>query len=72
MHEEQWKAEYVVDRIEQIVSFTNIPTSLRDFSVPKEDLDWLVESGSKVTRLLSNNMKALSLDDIRQIYSSVL
>lgn len=72
MYEGQWKAEHVVERISQIVSYTNIPTSLRDFSVPKEDLDWLVESGSKVTRLLSNNMKQLSLEDIRQIYSSVL
>ena len=37
-----------------------------------EDLDFLVDAGSKQTRLLVNNMKELSLDDIRNIYLKVL
>ena len=36
------------------------------------DLDFLVDAGSKVTRLLSNNLKELSLDDIKNIYLKVL
>lgn len=37
-----------------------------------EDLDFLVQAGSDQKRLLVNNMKELSLDDIREIYLKVL
>jgi len=37
-----------------------------------EDLDFLVDAGSQQTRLLVNNMKELSLNDIREIYLKVL
>lgn len=67
-----WKADHMIREIEDILAFTNIPTSLSEFSVPRDDLDWLVDAGSKVTRLLSNNRKALTLDEIRSIYESVL
>ena len=36
------------------------------------DLDFLVEAGSKQTRLLVNNRRELSLYDIRTIYLKVL
>jgi alcohol dehydrogenase len=66
------KADYIIERIADIVKFTEIPSSLKEFGVPEKDLDFLVESGSKVTRLLNNNMRKLSLDDIRNIYKQVL
>lgn len=66
------KARYVVECISDIVAFTNIPTDLSSFGVKKEDLEFLVEAGSKQQRLLTNNKKELSLDDIRQIYLQVL
>lgn len=66
------KAQYVIDQIRDIVNFTNIPTDLSQFGVKMEDLDFLVDAGSKQTRLLVNNRKELSLDDIRQIYLKVL
>lgn len=66
------KADYVINEIADIVKYTEIPTDLYSFGVKKEDLDLLVESGSKQTRLLVNNRKELTLDDIRSIYLQVL
>ncbi len=66
------KAQYVIERIVDIVKFTEIPVSLAQFGVRPEDIDFLVEAGSSQQRLLVNNMKALSLDDIREIYKKVM
>lgn len=66
------KADHMIGRIAQIVKNTNIPTDLSEFGVKMEDLDFLVEAGSRQTRLLVNNRKELSLDDIRSIYLKVL
>lgn len=66
------KAEYMIRQIADIVKVTNIPTDLKEFGVKKEDLDFLVDAGSKQTRLLVNNMRDLELEDIRKIYKKVL
>lgn len=66
------KAEYVISEIEDIIRFTEIPTDLYSFGVKREDLDFLVDAGSKQTRLLVNNCKELTVDDIRSIYLKVL
>lgn len=66
------KAQRIIDEIESIVKDTAIPTSLKEFGIPIEDLEVLVESGSQQTRLLVNNMKELSLDDIRGLYKKVM
>lgn len=66
------KADYVIGQIEDIVKYTEIPTDLYSFGVRKEDLDFLVDAGSKQHRLLVNNRKELSLKDIRDIYLKVL
>ena len=66
------KADYVIKEIEDIIAYTEIPTDLYSFGVKKEDLDFLVTAGSQQQRLLVNNRKELSLDDIRNIYLKVL
>ncbi|WP_444644116.1 iron-containing alcohol dehydrogenase [Caproiciproducens sp. R1] len=66
------KARHLIDLIEEICRFTEIPKTLGSFGVPAEDLEFLVAAGSQVTRLLNNNRKKLSLDDIRNIYRQVL
>lgn len=66
------KSQYIIDEITDIVKVTNIPTNLAQFGVEKEDLDFLVDAGSKQTRLLVNNRRELSLEDIRHIYEKVL
>ena len=69
---EDEKAQYMIDQIADIVKVTNIPTDLKEFGVKPEDLDFLVDAGSKQQRLLVINLKVLSLDDIRNIYLKVL
>ena len=66
------KAQIVIDEITDIVKVTNIPVNLDRYGVKVEDLDALVESGSQQTRLLVNNMRELSLEDIRNLYLKVL
>lgn len=66
------KSAAVIARLEAIVKHLNIPTSLTEFGVPKEDLEALVSSGMEVTRLLVNNPREVTSDDARGIYQQVL
>lgn len=69
---EEEKADALITRMEQIVKHLEIPTSLKEFDVPEEDLETLVEAGMQVTRLLNNNKRRLSADDAREIYRQIL
>lgn len=66
------KSAAVIAKLEGIVKHLDIPTSLTEFGVPKEDLEALVASGMEVTRLLVNNMREVTPDDARRIYQEVL
>ena len=66
------KAEWMIQKMESIVKHLQIPTSLREFNVPAEDLETLVSSGMEVTRLLNNNLRKVTAEDARAIYSQVL
>jgi alcohol dehydrogenase class IV len=69
---EDERADSIIRRISAVVKNTEIPLSLKEFGVKDEDLEDLVLAGSQQTRLLVNNMKELSLDDIRSIYRQVI
>ena len=69
---EEEKSAAVIARLEGIVKHLDIPTSLTEFGVPKEDLEVLVASGMEVKRLLVNNMREVTADDARNIYRQVL
>ena len=66
------KSAAVIARLEQIVKHLDIPTSLTEFGVPREDLEALVASGMEVIRLLVSNMREVTPDDARSIYLEVL
>lgn len=66
------KANYMIEKMGEIVKTLEIPTSLETFNVPKEDLDVLVEAGMQVTRLLVNNIREVTPEDARKIYLEVL
>lgn len=66
------KADHMIEEIASIVRDTKIPTSLKEFGVAAGDIDFLVDAGSQQQRLLVNNCKKLSLDDIRSIYAKVM
>ncbi|POP33782.1 alcohol dehydrogenase [Lactonifactor longoviformis] len=65
-------ADKVIREIEEVVAYTEIPVNLNSFGVKKKDLDFLVASGSQQKRLLDNNKKILTLEEIRDIYLKVL
>ena len=58
--------------MEKIVKDLEIPTSLKEFGVPEEDLDSLVEAGMQVTRLLVNNLRQVTPADARALYREIL
>lgn len=66
------KSAWVIGRLEQIVKHLDIPASLKEFGVPEEDLDSLVEAGMQVQRLLVNNPRTLTPEDARAIYKGIL
>lgn len=66
------KSAQVLARIEELVAKLSIPVSLAPYGITAGDLDTLVASGMKVTRLLDNNAKPLTAEDARSIYSRLL
>ncbi|MGT2910103.1 iron-containing alcohol dehydrogenase [Streptococcus cameli] len=66
------KSKYILTEMGRIVEVLEIPTSLKEFDVPEEDLEGLVEAGMQVTRLLVNNMREITAADARNIYQQVL
>lgn len=66
------KSAWLIDRLEAIVRNLRIPTSLKEFGVPAEDLDGLVDAGMQVQRLLVNNMREVRPEDARKLYLEIL
>ena len=66
------KSAYMLAWMEKIVKDLDIPTSLKEFGVPAEDLDGLVEAGMQVTRLLVNNMREVTPADARALYLEIM
>lgn len=66
------KSAWLINRLDEIVKHLEIPTSLKDYGVPKEDLEILVASGMDVQRLLVNNMREVTADDARALYLEIM
>lgn len=66
------KAEWVLKRMEDIVSRLQIPTDLKKYGVSINDLDSLVTAGMDVQRLLVNNKRSVSAEDARALYLELL
>ena len=66
------KSKHMIDTLEKIVRVLKIPTSLKTFNVPAEDIEGLVIAGMSVTRLLVNNMREVTPEDARMIYQSII
>lgn len=65
-------AEMLVKELYDLNAFLHIHCDLKEKGITLEVVDELVEAGSKVTRLLNNNPKALSHDDMRRIYTRLI
>jgi alcohol dehydrogenase class IV len=66
------RAKAVMEELRALVKDLEIPTNMGAFGVTEGDLDFLAQSASKVTRLLGNNPKEMSVEDIREVYSKLL
>ena len=62
----------MIEQLERILCHLEIPTSLKEFGVPREDLEGLVEAGMQVQRLLVNNMRPVTAEDARNLYLEIL
>ena len=66
----------VVDKliaaIDRLVDDLNVPRHLADFKVKEKDIPMLAQGVMKVTRLLANNPRTLTLEDAKRIYKAAL
>ncbi len=65
------KADLLVEALARLSRDLGIPEKLTDLGVPVEDLEAIVDAAFEVKRLLNNNPKPLSKDDIRSVYLSI-
>jgi alcohol dehydrogenase class IV len=63
-------ADIAVDAMRRLCDAVNIPKGLRTFNVPEEDIPSMAEDASKIERLLKNNPRKFSVDEIEKIYRS--
>ncbi len=56
------------EAIKQLAADIRIPLHLRELGVTAESVPGMAEGAAKVTRLLANNPRILTVDDIREIY----
>jgi len=68
----QQAAEAVVEALFALNRDLQIPADLKRWNITEADLDGLVEGAAKVTRLLDNNPRTMSRDDIRTIYKQLI
>lgn len=66
------KVEWIVKRLEEIVKNLDIPSNLRECGIDMAELDELTESGLQVRRLLDNNIRPVTYEDAKKIYSEIL
>lgn len=66
------KSAALIARLEEIVRHLDIPSSLSEFGVRREDLPELVSAGMEATRLLVNNRREVTPADAAEIYRQIL
>lgn len=66
--DESRSGRFVVERIEEICRTVCIPEHLQDFNIEYSDLEDLAKSAFGVTRLLRNNPRKFTVEEIQKIY----
>lgn len=64
-------AEAGIRYLEELIADLQLPKTLRELDVPKEAIDGMADGVMKVTRLLANNPRRLTVEDARKIYANV-
>jgi alcohol dehydrogenase len=57
-----------LEAIEDLMEDLSIPRRLRDLNIPQEAIPALADGVMKVTRLLANNPRRITVEDARRIY----
>lgn len=65
-------ADAFVQALRVLNADLGIPDHLRDVGIGEQDLDGLVEGASKVTRLLDNNPRPMTREDMRALYAALV
>jgi len=65
-------AELFIEAIVRLAEDLRVPKSLAEFGVTESDIPRLAEGVMKVTRLLANNPRVLTVDDAKEIYTAAL
>ncbi len=64
-------AERGVAFVTQLSKDCGIPTRLSEIGIPQEAVEHMAEAAMQVTRLLKNNPREVTTDDVRMIYNSL-
>jgi alcohol dehydrogenase class IV len=65
-------AESAVGAIERLADDLRVPRHLAEFGIKENDIPGLAEGVMKVTRLLANNPREITLEDANEIYKAAL
>lgn len=68
LSDEMEMAHAGVEKIKQIIQACSLPARLRDLNIPKSSLPQLAEDAMKITRLLVNNPREITIQDAISIY----
>ena len=63
-------SQQIIDYIEQLCKSLKIPMSLAELNVSKEAIPEMAESVIKITRLLTNNPREITIQDAIKLYSA--
>ncbi|MFC0273044.1 iron-containing alcohol dehydrogenase [Metabacillus herbersteinensis] len=63
-------ADRAVSAMRHLCDVVEIPKGMRTFNVPEEAIPSMAEDASKIERLLKNNPRAFTIEEIEQIYKS--
>lgn len=62
----------VIAAIDRLIDDLRVPRHLADFKVKEKDIPMLADGVMKVTRLLANNPRTLTVEDAKRIYRAAL
>lgn len=65
------RADYLIESLATLSRELHIPATLEELGIPAKDIDILTDSALEVKRLLNNNPKKLTREDIRNIYKGI-